>query len=105
MGFLCCDRVFSCRDRVWGKGQESLCRDKEFDVATELSKLVSQQGEPSIAIESSRTWGFLCRDIALFVVIVGQGTTSQPGSVRAIKTLCHDSVALCCVATEKTMRA
>ena len=35
------DRVFSCRNRVWGKGQENLCCDREFDVATELPKLVS----------------------------------------------------------------
>ena len=30
---------------------------------------------------------------------------SQPGYGRATETLCHDSVALCCVATEKAMRA
>ena len=37
-GILCHDRVFSCRDRVWVKGQESLHRNREFDVATELPK-------------------------------------------------------------------
>ena len=40
-GILGSDRVFSCSDRVWGKGQESLRRDKEFDVATELPEIVS----------------------------------------------------------------
>ena len=103
-GILGRDRVFSCRDRVWGKGQESLHHDKEFDVATELSKLVSQQGEPSVATESSRTWGFPCHGIALYVVTMGQGTMSQPGCARVIETLCRDSVALCCVATKKAMR-
>ena len=77
MGFLCCDRVFLCRDRVWprqeilghdrvfschdlvlGKCQESLRCDREFDVAIELPNLVSQPVEPSVATESSRTWGF-----------------------------------------------
>ena len=33
-GILGCDRVFSCHDQVWGKGQESLRRDREFDVVT-----------------------------------------------------------------------
>ena len=37
-GILGRDRVFSCSDRVWGKGQESLRRDREFDVMTELSE-------------------------------------------------------------------
>ena len=32
----------SCRDRVWGKGQEGLCHDREFDVATELLEIVSR---------------------------------------------------------------
>ena len=104
-GILGHDRVFYCHDRVWGKGQERLRRDREFDVATKLSKLLSQQGEPSVATESSRTWGFLCRDIALYVATVGQGTASQPGYARATLTLCHDSVALCCVATKKALRA
>ena len=83
----------------------SLRRDREFDVATELSKFVSQQGEPFVVIESSRTWGFLCRNIALYVATVGQGTASQPSCVGAMETLCCNSVALCCVVTEKAMRA
>ena len=73
-GILGRDKVISCYDRVLGKGQESLRRNGEFDIATELSKLVSQQGEPSVATESSKTLGFPCRDIALYVTIVGQGT-------------------------------
>ena len=40
-GILGCDRVFSCHDQVWGKGQDSLYRDREFNVAIELSKLMS----------------------------------------------------------------
>ena len=56
-GILGHDIVFSCSNRVWGKGQEGLRRDNESDVVTELSKLVSQQGECSVVIESSRTWG------------------------------------------------
>ena len=56
-GILGHDIVFSCSDRVWGKGQEGLRRDNEFDVMIELPKLVSQQGERSVVIESSRTWG------------------------------------------------
>ena len=67
--------------------------------------LVSQQGEPFVAIESSRTWGFPCRDIALYVATVEQGTVSQPGYARATKMLCRDSVVLCCVAIQKTMPA
>ena len=47
------NRVFSCCRRVYGKSEDSLRRDREFDVATELPKLVSQQGEPSVATESS----------------------------------------------------
>ena len=58
IGFLCRDKVFLCRDRVWlrqeilgrdrviscrnrvcGKGQESLHRDREFDVATEFPEI------------------------------------------------------------------
>ena len=38
--------VFFCCDRVWGKGQESLRRDKEFDIVIELPKLVSQRVNP-----------------------------------------------------------
>ena len=38
---------------------------KRVYVATELSKLVSQQGEPFVATESSRAWGFPCRDIGV----------------------------------------
>ena len=41
-GILGHDRVCSCHDRVWRKDQESLRRDREFDVAIEFSKLVSQ---------------------------------------------------------------
>ena len=53
-GILGCDRVFSCHGRVWGKGQEGLHRDREFDVATDFSKLVLQQGEPSVATDFSK---------------------------------------------------
>ena len=98
------NRVFSYHDRVWGKGQESLRHNREFDVAIELYKVVSQQGEPSVAIESFRTWGFPCHDIALYVTTVGQGTVSQPGCARATETLYRDSVALCCIVTKKAMR-
>ena len=52
---LGCDRVFSYRDGVWGKGQESLRRNREFDVETELLEIVSRQSIPYVAIESSRT--------------------------------------------------
>ena len=38
------------------------------------------------------------------VAIVGQGIASQPGYERATETLCHDSVVLRCIATDKTMR-
>ena len=48
--------------------------------------------------------GFPCRDIALYVATVGQGNASEPGCVRVTKTLCQDTMALCCVATEKVMR-
>ena len=41
-GILGHDVVFSCRDRVWDKGQESLRRDKEFDVVKELLEIVSR---------------------------------------------------------------
>ena len=43
-GILGSNKVFSYRNRVWGKGQgqDSLRRDKEFDVATELLEIVSQ---------------------------------------------------------------
>ena len=54
-------------------------RPRKFNVATELSKFVSQQGEPSVATESSRTWSFPCHDIALYVATVGQGITLQRG--------------------------
>ena len=53
-GILGHDRIFSCRDRVWGKGQESLRRDREFDVATKLPEIMSRQGIPYVATESSR---------------------------------------------------
>ena len=33
------DIIFSYRDRVWGKSQENLCRDREFDVVTELLEI------------------------------------------------------------------
>ena len=35
---------------------------------------------------------FPCPDIALYVATVGQGTTSEPGCMRATKTLCRNSV-------------
>ena len=90
MGFLCSDKVnlshnkvwprqeflghnkvFSCRDRVWGNGQGSSCCDRELDVVIELSKFVSRQSMPYITIDSSRTWGFPGRDITLYVMTVG----------------------------------
>ena len=40
-----------------------------------------------------------------YVATVGQGTASQPGCVRTTDTLCRNSVALCCVATENATRA
>ena len=40
--FSCRDKVFVCCDRV-GQGGEVLCRDREFDVATRLPKIVLQQ--------------------------------------------------------------
>ena len=82
-GILGRNRVFPCRDRVWGKRQESLRRYREFNVATELFKLVSQQGEPSAATESSRTWGLSCCDIVLYVATMGHEVASQQGGTHA----------------------
>ena len=39
------------------------------------------------------------------VATMGQGTVLQSGYARTIETLCRDSVALCCIATEKAMHA
>ena len=55
MGFLCRTRVFLRPNKVWPR-QDILGHDREFDVTTKLSKLVLQPDEPSVAIESSRTW-------------------------------------------------
>ena len=71
---------------------------------TELPEIVSRQGIPYVMTESSRKRGLPCRDIVLYVATVGQGISSQPGYTCAIETLCRDSVALHCVATEKVMR-
>ena len=61
-GILGRDIIFSCQDQVWGKGQEILCRDREFDVVTELSMLVSlqsmlEQKVPGHRVSMSRQWG------------------------------------------------
>ena len=89
MGFLCRNRVFSRRDKVWPR-QEILGRNRIFSCR-------------------DRVWGKgqenLRRDIAFYVAIMGQGTSSQLGCVRATDTLWRDSVALCCVATENAIRA
>ena len=39
------------------------------------------------------------------VATMGQGTVLQSGYARTVETLCRDSVALCCIATEKAMHA
>ena len=46
-----------------------------------------------------------CHDIVFYVATVGQGIALQPSYACATETLCHDSVALCCVTIEKAMRA
>ena len=72
MGFLCHDRVFSRRDKVWPK-QEILGRHRVFSCRDQV-------------------WGkdqeSLCRDIAFLIATVGQGTTSQPIYVRTIVWRC-----------------
>ena len=83
MRFLCRDRVFSRRDRVWPR-QEILGRDKVFF----CHDRVWGKGQESLRL-----------DIAFYVATVGQGTTSQPGCVCVTNTLYRDSVALCCVTT------
>ena len=45
--------------------------------------------------------GFPCRDIEFYAVTVRQGTALQLGLVHVTDTLCHDRMALCCVATKK----
>ena len=45
---------FFCRDRV-GQGEEILCRDREFDVATELPEIVSRHSISYVVTESSKT--------------------------------------------------
>ena len=85
-----------------------LAKVKRIYVATEYFCVAIEFGLGRgfyVATESSRTWGFPCRGIVLYVATVGQGTTSQPGCVCVTETLCCDSVALCCVAVEKAMRA
>ena len=73
MGFLCGDRVwpgqkilgrdkvFSCRDRVWGKVQESLCHDIAYYV---MSVGQGTTLQPSCV----RVTGTLCRDMWCYVV-------------------------------------
>ena len=53
-GFFYRDITFLCRDRV-GQGEEILCRDREFDVATELPEIALQQSIPYVSAKSSRT--------------------------------------------------
>ena len=42
MGFQVAIEYFLVVIEFWGKGQESLRRDKEFNVATDLLEIVSQ---------------------------------------------------------------
>ena len=53
-GFSYRDIIFSCHDSV-GKGEEILCRNREFDVATEFPEIVSRPSIPYFATKSSRT--------------------------------------------------
>ena len=75
MGFLCGDRVwprqeilghdtvFSCLDRVWGKGQESLCHDIVYYVMSVGQGTASQ---PSCVCVT----GTLCRDNVVLCCVV-----------------------------------
>ena len=47
--------MFSYYDRVWGKDQESLRWDREFNVGIKLPEIVARQGTPYVTTESSRT--------------------------------------------------
>ena len=89
MGFLCRDRVFSRRNRVWprqkilGHSRLFSCRDRIWGKGQESSR----------------------RDIAFYVATMGQGTASQPGCMHATDMLCRDSVVLCCVTTYQARSA
>ena len=76
--FLCCDKIFLCRDRV-GQGEENLCRDRVFLCRYRVWSKQKILGCDRIFSYRDRVWGkgqeSLRRDIAFYVATLGQDST------------------------------